>query len=68
MRFFNLYGTSANADNYYDISDLADSIGYRPEDDAAVLWEEAKRRGEPDKQDETPYQGGGYVAKEQPKR
>lgn len=68
MRFFNLYGTSANADNYYDIGDLADSIGYRPKDDAAVLWEEAKRRGEPDKQDETPYQGGGYVAKEQLKR
>lgn len=65
MKYLNLYGTSANSDNYYDIGYLAEKIGYRPEDDAAELWEEAKRRGAPDKQDETKYQGGGYVAKDQ---
>ncbi|MGV2885857.1 NAD-dependent epimerase/dehydratase family protein [Paenibacillus taichungensis] len=64
MKYVNLYGTSANTDNYYDIGYLAQKIGYRPEDDAAELWEEAKRKGSPDKQDETEYQGGGYVAKD----
>lgn len=64
MKYLNLYGTSANTDNYYDISYLAQKIGYRPQDDAAELWEEAKLRGVPDKQDETAYQGGGHVEKE----
>lgn len=64
MKYLNLYGTSANTDNYYDIGYLAQEIGYRPQDDAAELWEEAKLRGVPDKQDETAYQGGGHVEKE----
>jgi uronate dehydrogenase len=64
MKYVNLYGTSANTDNYYDIGYLEQKIGYRPMDDAAELWEEAKRKGAPDKQDETEYQGGGYVAKD----
>lgn len=58
MAYLNLYGTSANTDNYYDISYLEQLIGYKPQDDAAELLEEAKRNGRPVKQDETAYQGG----------
>lgn len=65
LTYLNLYGTSANTDNYYDIGYLKEKIGYIPLDDAANLWEEAKRHGALDKQDETAYQGGGYTAKEQ---
>lgn len=65
--FLCLYGTSANTDNYYDIAYLEPLIGYKPQDDAAELLEEARRRREDIPKDETAYQGGGYVDKEQAK-
>jgi uronate dehydrogenase len=61
--FLSLYGTSANTDNYYDIGYLEDRIGYKPQDNAAELLNEAKERHEQIPQDETPFQGGGYVYK-----
>ncbi|MDF2963774.1 MAG: NAD-dependent epimerase/dehydratase [Paenibacillus sp.] len=62
--FLSLYGTSANTDNYYDIRYLEKLIGYKPQDDAAQLLEEAKRRHEPIREDETSFQGGGFVEKQ----
>lgn len=62
--FLSLYGTSANSDNYYDIGYLESLIGYKPEDDAAELLEEARRNHVKIPDDETPFQGGGYVDKE----
>ncbi|WP_183597372.1 NAD-dependent epimerase/dehydratase family protein [Paenibacillus phyllosphaerae] len=56
--FLCLYGTSANTDNYYDIGYLKELIGYDPQDDAARLMDEAERRHQPIKHDETAYQGG----------
>ncbi|MFB9328130.1 NAD-dependent epimerase/dehydratase family protein [Paenibacillus aurantiacus] len=56
--FLCLYGTSANADNYYDIGYLSTLIGYNPQDDAAQLMEEARRGHVSVKHDETVYQGG----------
>jgi uronate dehydrogenase len=61
MKFLCLYGTSANTDNYYDIEYLADLIGYVPQDDAADLLEESKKKHKKIPQDETEYQGGSYV-------
>lgn len=58
MKYLNVYGTSANTDNYYDIGYLESLIGYKPLDDAAELLEQAKARGAKVKQDETRYQGG----------
>ncbi len=57
-KYMNLYGTSANTDNYYDISYLEQEIGYKPQDNAAEVL--AKENEQPDslKQDETIYQGG----------
>ncbi|SFS69631.1 NAD(P)-dependent oxidoreductase [Paenibacillus sp. 453mf] len=60
-KFLCLYGTSANTDNYYDIGYLESQIGYKPQDDAADLLEEAKRKGVRIKEDETDYQGGGMT-------
>ncbi|MNI35528.1 dTDP-glucose 4,6-dehydratase [compost metagenome] len=56
--YLNLYGTSANTDNYYDIGYLEKLIGYKPEDDGAKLLEEARAAGREVRQDETAYQGG----------
>ncbi|WNS43978.1 NAD(P)-dependent oxidoreductase [Paenibacillus sp. MMS20-IR301] len=56
--YMNLYGTSANSDNYYDIGYLEDSIGYKPLDDGTELLEQAKAAGWKVRQDETAYQGG----------
>ncbi|ANF95313.1 NAD-dependent epimerase/dehydratase family protein [Paenibacillus bovis] len=56
--YMNLYGTSANTDNYYDIGYLEQEIGYKPLDDAAELLAEEKRRQGEIPQDETLYQGG----------
>ncbi|MNC41837.1 hypothetical protein D3C75_906240 [compost metagenome] len=58
MKYLNLYGTSANSDNYYDIGYLKDLIGYKPQDDATKLLELAKAAGWEVRQDETVYQGG----------
>lgn len=58
LRYLNLYGTSANSDNYYSIDYLEDLIGYKPRDDATELLEQAKADGYKVKQDETAYQGG----------
>ncbi|MEK5505502.1 NAD(P)-dependent oxidoreductase [Paenibacillus sp. MABNS29] len=58
MSYLNLYGTSANTDNYYDIGYLEELIGYRPQDNAAELLEQAKKIGFRVKQDETTFQGG----------
>lgn len=60
-KFLSLYGTSANTDNYYDIAYLEELIGYKPQDDAADLLEEFKRKGMSIKEDETEYQGGGMT-------
>jgi uronate dehydrogenase len=40
-----LYGTSANTDNYYDTGYLEELIGYKPQDNAAELLEQAKMTG-----------------------
>ncbi|ALA43176.1 MULTISPECIES: NAD(P)-dependent oxidoreductase [Paenibacillus] len=58
MSYLNLYGTSANTDNYYDIGYLEELIGYKPQDNAAELLEQAKKIGFWVKQDETTFQGG----------
>ncbi|WP_025719516.1 NAD-dependent epimerase/dehydratase family protein [Paenibacillus sp. 1-18] len=58
MGYLNLYGTSANTDNYYDISYLEELIGYKPQDNAAELLEQAQKNGFRVKQDETTFQGG----------
>ncbi|MBT2288480.1 NAD(P)-dependent oxidoreductase [Paenibacillus albidus] len=58
QQYLNLYGTSANSDNYYNIGYLEELIGYKPQDDAAELLEEAKAAGWKVRQDETMYQGG----------
>ncbi|MEB4782711.1 NAD-dependent epimerase/dehydratase family protein [Paenibacillus polymyxa] len=58
MSYLNLYGTSANTDNYYDIGYLEELIGYKPQDNAAELLEQAKKNGFRVKQDETIFQGG----------
>lgn len=58
MNYLNLYGTSANTDNYYDIGYLEERIGYKPQDNAAELLEQAKKIGFHVKQDETTFQGG----------
>ncbi|WP_410771560.1 NAD-dependent epimerase/dehydratase family protein [Fontibacillus sp. BL9] len=58
LPYLNLYGTSANSDNYYNIDYLEDLIGYRPQDDATKLLEQAKAAGRKVRQDETAYQGG----------
>lgn len=54
----NLYGTSANSDNKYNIDYLEELIGYKPLDDATELLEQAKAAGREVRQDETQYQGG----------
>lgn len=56
-KYMNLYGTSANTDNYYDIGYLEQEIGYKPQDNAADVLASAKGQL-PLKQDETIYQGG----------
>ncbi|WP_150275129.1 NAD-dependent epimerase/dehydratase family protein [Paenibacillus tepidiphilus] len=58
MTYLNLYGTSANSDNYYNIDYLEELIGYKPQDDATALLEQAKAAGVKVRQDETEYQGG----------
>ncbi|WP_179032983.1 NAD-dependent epimerase/dehydratase family protein [Paenibacillus kribbensis] len=58
LSYLNLYGTSANTDNYYDIGYLEELIGYKPQDNAAGLLEQAKMTGFRVKQDETAFQGG----------
>ncbi|AIQ54748.1 NAD-dependent epimerase/dehydratase family protein [Paenibacillus sp. FSL R7-0331] len=58
MKYLNLYGTSANKDNYYDIAYLEQLIGYKPQDDGAELLEQAKAAGRRIRRDETAYQGG----------
>ncbi|ANY76774.1 NAD-dependent epimerase [Paenibacillus ihbetae] len=58
LKYLNLYGTSANSDNYYNIDYLEELIGYKPEDDATKLLELAKAAGRSVRQDETIYQGG----------
>lgn len=57
-KYMNLYGTSANTDNYYNIGYLEQEIGYKPQDDAAELLAEEERRQGEIPQDETIYQGG----------
>lgn len=64
ITFLACYGTSNNTDNYYNIDDLAESIGYRPQDNAAELLEEARKHHINIKKDETAYQGGGMTEKE----
>lgn len=57
-KYVNLYGTSANTDNYYNIDYLAEEIGYIPQDDAtAVLAAENQKQAQLP-QDETIFQGG----------
>jgi uronate dehydrogenase len=63
--FLSLYGTSDNSDNYYDIKYLEALIGYKPQDDASKLMEESYKRNEQIPQDETEFQGGGFVEKDQ---
>lgn len=58
LKYVNLYGTSANSDNYYNIEYLEELIGYKPQDDAMELLELAKSEGRKVRQDETEYQGG----------
>lgn len=58
IAYLNLYGTSANSDNYYNIDVLEELIGYKPQDDATLLLEQAKAAGYEVRQDETEYQGG----------
>ncbi|MNC75618.1 hypothetical protein D3C75_1271850 [compost metagenome] len=57
-KYLNLYGTSANSDNYYDIEYLEELIGYKPQDDATQLLNQAMKAGKEIRQDETAYQGG----------
>ncbi|PZE22089.1 NAD-dependent epimerase/dehydratase family protein [Paenibacillus xerothermodurans] len=64
--YLTLYGTSDNRDNDYNIHYLKEVIGYQPVDDAADLLAQAKLRNERIAQDETYYQGGAMVDKEQP--
>ena len=61
LKFLNLYGTSANSDNYYNIDYLEELIGYKPQDDATKALELA-RRGRKVREDETIYQGTATVA------
>ena len=65
LKFLNLYGTSANSDNYYNIDYLEELIGYKPQDDATKLLELAKAAGRKVREDETIYQGTATVAIEQ---
>ncbi|MFC7677305.1 NAD-dependent epimerase/dehydratase family protein [Paenibacillus sp. GCM10028914] len=58
LKYLNLYGTSANRDNYYNIDYLEELIGYKPQDDATELLELAKAAGRKVQQDETSFQGG----------
>jgi uronate dehydrogenase len=58
LQYLNLYGTSANSDNYYTIGYLEELISYKPLDDAAELLEQAKAAGREIRKDETEYQGG----------
>ncbi|WP_334073267.1 MULTISPECIES: NAD(P)-dependent oxidoreductase [Paenibacillus] len=58
LKYLNLYGTSANSDNYYNIDYLEELIGYKPQDDATKLLELAKAAGRKVSRDETAYQGG----------
>ncbi|SDC44279.1 uronate dehydrogenase [Paenibacillus sp. UNCCL117] len=58
IKFLCLYGTSANSDNYYNIDELEDLIGYKPQDDASRVLEEEQAGRERLKKDETAYQGG----------
>lgn len=66
MKFLSFYGTSANEENYYDIGYLKELIGYNPRDNGAVWLHEAEASGQPLRQDETEYQGGGTLNKRQP--
>ncbi|OWA35393.1 NAD-dependent epimerase [Saccharibacillus sp. O16] len=59
--FLSLYGTSANAGNYYDIGYLKDLIGYEPQDDAEQLRHQAEQQYGELKDDELPLQGGGFT-------
>lgn len=63
--FLCLYGTSANSDNYYEIDHLEELIGYKPQDNATFLVDQAQRRNEPIRQDETRTQGGKTTYKDQ---
>jgi uronate dehydrogenase len=58
IKFLCLYGTSANTDNYYNIDDLQELIGYKPQDDASRVLEEEQAKNKTLKEDETVYQGG----------
>lgn len=60
IEFLSVYGTSANTSNYYDIDYLEDLIGYKPEDNAAVLLEEEIRLGKLS-QNNIPFQGGRHA-------
>lgn len=60
-KYLNLYGTSANSDNYYDIKYLEELIGYTPQDDGTQLLEQAVNAGQKIRHDETAYQGGQEV-------
>lgn len=57
-KYMNLYGTSANTDNYYDIAYLEQEIGYKPQDNASDILAAEHRQRDELKQDETMYQGG----------
>lgn len=61
-KYLNLYGTSANSDNYYDIEYLEELIGYKPQDDATELLKQAVKAGQKIRHDETAYQGGQEVS------
>jgi uronate dehydrogenase len=41
VRFLTIYGTSANSENYFDISGLKDLIGYEPQDNGMEHLEHA---------------------------
>jgi uronate dehydrogenase len=41
LRFLTVYGTSANSENYFDISGLKDLIGYEPKDNGMDYLDEA---------------------------
>jgi len=59
-KYMNLYGTSANTDNYYNIDYLAEEIGYRPQDNAAEVLAAENTQKEQLPQDETAFQGGQH--------
>lgn len=63
LTYLTLYGTSANADNYYDIGYLSELIGYRPRDDAAEVLASQKCGGEDIRHDLGEFQGGPGVRK-----